>query len=310
MKKFIQNIPIVGKIFTTVYRSIRYKFYRLAANPVIEIYFQLLYLFQKSLGIAKNKRDVQIIVNLTTYDKRIKRVYLAVTSLLNQSVKPDKLILWLSDEFSKNESGKHIPENLEKLKNRGLSIRYVRDLGSYSKYIYALKLYPDCIHVTADDDLYYTRNWLKDLLVAFHEDPKVIHCHVARAMKKTVDGKLASYNKWKAHYDQFKGPSFNIFPYTGFGCLIPPNSMLPEIFNEKMFRLLSPKHDDAWIQAMAVLSGIKLKRVRTNSLLLYSVRGTQAEKLGNHNLDHGYQQVMAVYGHYNLLKYLENDVMN
>ena len=310
MKKLIQNIPGVGKIITVIYRYIRYKLFRAAVNPMIEIYFQMIYVFKKSSGITKNKRDVQLVVNLTTFDKRINRTYLAIASLLNQSLKPDRVILWLSDEYNIIQSGKSIPENLKKLIKRGLTIRYIRDVGSYSKYIYALKFYPNFIHVTADDDLFYNRNWLKDLYNSFKEDSSIIYCHVARAIKKSVDGKLAPYNEWKAHYDHFKGPSFNIFPYTGHGCLIPPNAILLEIFNEKMFQLLAPKHDDAWLQGMAVLSGIRLKRVRNNSRLLHSVRGTQDEQLWHYNMEHGNQQVKAIYDHYNLYKFLESDVTN
>lgn len=42
--------------------------------------------------------EKKIVVSLTSFPARIKKVHIVIESLLNQTIKPDKIILWLSKE--------------------------------------------------------------------------------------------------------------------------------------------------------------------------------------------------------------------
>lgn len=188
-KKRIQSIPIVGRLLIKIFRSLKYK---LINNPFLEFYYHICSIFIKIKGITNNKRTPLLIVSLTTIPKRIDRVYLAIETLLQQSVKPDYLILWLSksdfsDEYlkSKNRSTKR----LLKQKNRGLKIEFCKDIRSFTKIIYTLKQYPEAIVVAADDDNYYPKNWLKELYDSYTENPGmyiVIWLVLLRWQLKTV----------------------------------------------------------------------------------------------------------------------------
>ena len=48
----------------------------------------------------------------------------------------------------------------------GLEIRFVKDIGSYTKAIYAFKEFSESIIVTADDDIFYPKDWLKKLYLS------------------------------------------------------------------------------------------------------------------------------------------------
>ena len=115
-----------------------------------------------SLGITKTKRKPEIIVSLTSFPKRINIVVKTINTILNQSVKPDKIILWLANEQFPNKE-KDLPDELLDLKNFGLMINWCEDLRSYKKLIPTLNLYPNDIIITADDDIYYDKDWIESL---------------------------------------------------------------------------------------------------------------------------------------------------
>lgn len=94
----------------------------------------------------------QIIVSLTSSGQRIHNAYLAIESIMQQTLKPNKIILWLAEEeFSHNQ----LPESLKILESRGLEIRFCEDQKTYNKLIPTLKLHPDDIIITIDDNVIY-----------------------------------------------------------------------------------------------------------------------------------------------------------
>ena len=54
------------------------------------------------IGLNRSPRSGKVIVSLTSYKPRINDVKYTIYSLLNQSFPPDKLILWLDEDFSRN----------------------------------------------------------------------------------------------------------------------------------------------------------------------------------------------------------------
>ena len=86
----------------------------------------------KESGITNHKYcDSDIIVSLTTYGRRIHSVCLTIESLMEQSMKANRIILWLDTSFQ----SKKLPSTLEKLKSRGLEVAFCKDLRSYTKLV-------------------------------------------------------------------------------------------------------------------------------------------------------------------------------
>ncbi|TSJ78075.1 hypothetical protein [Rariglobus hedericola] len=69
------------------------------------------------------------IVSLTTYGERLKRVHIAIETLLGQTVQPLRLILWIDDSVKDRE----ISTALRRQSRRGLEIRRAPDLGPIPK---------------------------------------------------------------------------------------------------------------------------------------------------------------------------------
>ena len=107
--------------------------------------------------------DKGLIVSLTSFPQRMYEIHYTLYSLLTQTVKPAKVILWLGAEQFPNLE-KDVPEKVLKLKENGLTIEWTNNLRSYTKLVPALKKYPNNIIATADDDIYYEKEWLEKLL--------------------------------------------------------------------------------------------------------------------------------------------------
>lgn len=220
-------------------------------------------------GVKKSKRKPRIIVSLTSIPERVHELQYTLYSLLNQEVKPDKVMLWLSDEqFPNGEID--LPKAILKLKKNGLSLRFCDDYKSYTKIIPALKNYPNDIIVTADDDIYYPPNWLKVLYEDYRNNNDVIIGHRVYNVGLDEEGKFEDYKYWSLCDDENKESYLNFTTGVG-GVLYPPHSFYEDIDNEELFLDLCEYGDDIWLWAMSVLNHKKIKVARNSlgSSLIY-----------------------------------------
>jgi hypothetical protein len=205
--------------------------------------------------------DRDLIVSLTSYEPRFKKLILTLKCLLSQDVEPDRIILWVS-----YEDHAKIPISITNLskKFKTFEIRQCEDIKSYKKLIPTLERFPNSYIVTADDDVYYPRSWLSSLIVTL-PCTKTIVTH--RAHKpKFMNGSLAPYNQWEHCVSQ---ANKSIIMPTGIGgVLYTPECFVDQVFEEAKFMTLAPTADDIWFFWMArikntaiVLSGKKINIV-------------------------------------------------
>ncbi len=202
---------------------------------------------------GKDNTDSKLIISLTSYGKRIHTVFLTIESLFLQSIKADKIVLWLSEtEFSRD----NLPEMLKKAEKRGVTIEFCKDIGAYKKLIPSLSKYPDDLIITVDDDCLYPFDMIEKLVVAYRKRPAVIHCHRAHKIVFSKDGRLKDYNKWDLCSDN-SVPSLTIVPTGVGGILYFPGCFHEDIANEELFLKLAPDNDDIWFKAMSLLKNVK-----------------------------------------------------
>lgn len=198
-----------------------------------------------------------IVVSLTTYGQRINTVYLSIASVMRQSLKANRIILWLSQEEFKN---KCLPATLRLLEKKGLEIRYCEDIRSYKKLIPTLKLCPDSIIITIDDDCMYDIELIDRLVRAHIDEPETVWANRVHLITKDKNGKIRPYKKWQTARPNEESDC-NMATGVG-GVLYPPNIFTDEILDEKKFMSLAPTADDIWFKAMELNQGIKVKRVK------------------------------------------------
>lgn len=216
----------------------------------------------KIWGLNTTNRTQQVIVSLTSFPQRMYDIHFCLYSLLNQTLKPDRLILWLAEEEFPNKE-KDIPNTVLSFKEKGLEIKWCNNIKSYKKLIPALKEFPNAIIVTADDDIYYPVDWLEKLYNSYQKEPQYIHCHRAHKILFDSNKKILPYKMWE-HETYNQQPDYiNFFTGAG-GVLYPQGCLNTDVLNEELFTSLAPNADDIWFWAMAVLQGTKIKVVDDN----------------------------------------------
>lgn len=257
-------------------------------------------------GVTKSKRSPELIVSLTSIPSRMASLHLCLDSLLRQSTKPDRLILWLSesgDPARPTISAKRLPRSLTRLCKRGLEIRWCDDLRSYRKLVPTLKAFPNALIVTADDDFLYPRNWLRDLYEAYLAEPEYIHCHRAHLMIAEDDGTLKPYLDWDFLAPGYTRPSMMLFPTGCGGVLYAPGHLDREVLNESAFLSLCPRADDVWFKAMSLKAGVPCKKVSGTLGDFPGLEGSQSVSLMSQNWQAqggNDDQIRAVFENYRL----------
>lgn len=202
----------------------------------------------KTSGVG-NDLDQEVIVSLTTFDKRVEDVYIAIESIMQQSVKVDRIVLCLARQ---DFSPQTIPASLKRQEKRGLEILFCEeDLGPYTKYFYTFQKYPESLIITADDDMLYPINFVDLLYRAYLRQPNVIHSLRAHTMKFSDTGQLMPYKQWSRSRNEFT-PSLHIFPTGVGGVLYFPGCMDKDVLNKEAFLRLCPNADDVWLKAMSL----------------------------------------------------------
>lgn len=241
------------------------------------------HLEHRAFEMEKNIQDDSVIVSMTTFPARIGYVHLAIRSLLNQTVKPGKIILWLAKDQFRNVE---IPEQLRALCAYGLEIRFCdKDLLAHKKYYYAMQEYQEQIIVTYDDDIIYPENSLEKLLVMHRQHPNAIICNRGREIA-IENGSVAPYRYWKVSGRVPAGvPTYRIMASTGAGTLYPPHCMPEETFDIEKIRLLALTADDLWMKVMSIKGQIPVVKSQTRGKGLCVSKGKQDVTLAHQNVD-------------------------
>ncbi|MBN2167166.1 MAG: hypothetical protein JW717_12875 [Marinilabiliaceae bacterium] len=197
----------------------------------------------------------KFIVSLTTFPARINKVWLTIETILHQTEKPDKIILWLyKGEF---ESKDVLPLNLLRLESRGLEIHFCEDnLMPHKKYFYSMLEYPDDNIITIDDDVFYPPTLIEKLKKTHKCNPAEVIAVVAREI---CIGKheFLPYSEWKT-ININTLPSFLFLPVGAGSVFYPSGSLNSSVFDKNKLFKLALKADDLWLKIMSVLNNTRV----------------------------------------------------
>lgn len=220
---------------------------------------RLLRKFPRNGAALRHNLPAKLMVSLTSYPKRFGTLHLTIKSLLDQSVKPDQVILWI-DRWSHQM----LPPAVTELEGELFSICPCDDdLRSFNKIIPTLRAHPGAFIAIADDDIYYPDFWLERLIAAYDADNPTIVYHRGHRIAYCPDGKLAPYDSWtrRVRDEESLQASTDIFPTGVGGVLYPPNSLPPLATDVQLLKQLSATCDDSWLYFMWRQTPWKAKRV-------------------------------------------------
>ena len=200
---------------------------------------------------------------------------------MNQTLKPKKIILWLSNEQYKDET--QLPQSLLKLKERGLEICFCEDLKPHKKYFYTMQQYPEDVIVTVDDDIFYPENHLEMLWKKHLEYPKDVCCWFAHKLAYDKNGKISRYKEWQSGISGCTEPTYQIMAVGCGGVLYPPHCLSKKVFRLEDIKELCPVTDDLWLKAMEVEAGTKVVRCTEKSQVFYGFLETRKTGLFTEN---------------------------
>ena len=210
------------------------------------------------------KDGKEVIVSLTTYGMRLQYAYIAIESVMQGSILPNRIILWLEEGLK----GKPLPSTLLRQQKRGLEIRYCEDIKSYKKLIPTLKQYPDACIVTIDDDTICDFLMLERLVMAWKEDDgKHTYSSIVDRLSFDKEGRLLPYWEGKIHSDICDASSKNIAIGVA-GVLYPAGCFDPEVFNQSVFMSIAPTADDIWFWAMTLKNGYTCRKLATGRSIM------------------------------------------
>lgn len=203
--------------------------------------------------ILSEKEMKNLVVSLTSFPGRIEKVWQTIFSLKLQTFRPEKIILWLSEiEFP----SRNLPISLTDLTDSQFEIRFVKEnLRSHLKYYHAFKEFSTSYIITVDDDMFYNKNTVKNLVLKSGKYPDAIISNRVRKMR-FFEKSLLSYNLWDTRVRVEKDP--DLFLLGVDGVLYPPGSMPPLTTRSEKFMELAPLADDVWLNAITRWWGLPI----------------------------------------------------
>ncbi len=252
--------------------------------------------FTSLTKLKNNYNTIPIVVSLTTIPSRLDIVHITIRSILTQTARPKKIILWVHESLQNN-----IPQSLSELIGPTFEIAFTTLDCSHMKLILSLQKYPGNIIVTSDDDLIYDKLWLKKLYGEHLKNKDCIIANQTRIITHGTDGVIMPYKQWPTNYD-FKIKTNRILPIGSAGALYPPNSLFEKVTDVSLFSQLAPKADDLWFKAMSLLKGTTSLQAENQPKHPIPIMGSQSVSLKKQNIgeDQNRKQWQNLEDHFNL----------
>lgn len=195
-------------------------------------------------SLNSEKRNFNIIVSLTSFPARTKYLYITIKSLMVQNLKPDRIILYLGTDTTKEI----LPKKLLQLQKLGLEIIYNKEnLKPHKKYVFAAQENPNSYLITVDDDLIYDKDLIEDLWKTHLKYPNCVCARRVHLMKKNQN-EILPYNQWETESSKITTPSFALFSTNGAGTLFPPECFDSTFLDKNKIKELCLDADDIWIK--------------------------------------------------------------
>jgi hypothetical protein len=178
----------------------------------------------------------------------------AIRSLLHQTIRPDRVILWVEPRDLQR-----LPGSTLALQHDGLSIMLCEaGLGPHKKIIPAVEQYPNSYIVVADDRMMYPPYWLEGLVRGVRPGLKEVLFYRGRRLNEGPDDAGASGSR---SADGIGTGEDDLMPIGRWGVLYPPAAFDPRTTDRQLLLGLAPEAEDLWLYCMARAAGTAMRPV-------------------------------------------------
>lgn len=232
--------------------------------------------FPRNPNAPRHSLPAQLVVSLTSYPARFPTLHLTIKSLIDQTIRPDRIVLWIAE----GDVGQ-LPGTLTSLQGELFHVETCEDLRSFKKILPSLAKFPDAFILIADDDTYYPEDWLRGLVDTYDPaNPSVVFTRGHRP-RYSPDGRLLPYRQWDRNAVNLPDGTVpqDMLATGNGGVLYPPGSLPSETTDLETIRKFSATSDDVWLYFMRRRSGFPVKRVPGPRREYIEWEGTQAQAL-------------------------------
>ncbi len=223
--------------------------------------------------------EKKIIVSLTSFKDRLPYIELTLKSLLVQTIKPNRIVLWYS---CKRED---FPDEILAYERMGIEFIHVdEDIKGHKKYYYAMKEFPDYIIVTVDDDTIYPKDFLEKLYDSYKEYPDEVSALRTHKITYDKNNKIKPYLKWRLDWNREYGPSNDLIAIGNGGILYPPFFMDKTKIDITDIKKQCLDADDIWLKYVEYKNNIMVVKARYDHYWIFDVAEAQKMSLSFQNV--------------------------
>ncbi len=228
--------------------------------PALRLMLKALWLNRVVGGKREFNPDSNVHISLTSYGSRLRKVFMTIEMLFQQSADISSITLYISNQDLHREQ---LPNSLKRLEARGLNIRFVdENIRSYKKIYYSYLEHHEAqnreaLLVTADDDVLYSDNWLAELVDAAKLHPNTVIAHRCHTITLDQEGHPKPYRQWSGQHDcNLQEISDNLYMPTGIGGVLYPIASLAGLEHQKeAFMERCASADDIWLKCLTYHNG-------------------------------------------------------
>lgn len=225
------------------------------ANVILPLQFKM----------SKPKDDVPVakdtVITLTSFPKRIGKLWLVIECLLRQTLRAERIVVYLSKEQFPSKD--LLPQKLlayEKRKTVGF-VLVDGDMRSYKKFWYALTDFPGKRLITVDDDILYAPTLIEKLCSATRNNSDCVVAAYCSWIGRDDKGNILPYTRWPKKSIKAGEKGFDVFFGSGGGALFPIGSLQGANQPYYIIKEICPLADDIWLNAWIRYNGFKVLNI-------------------------------------------------
>ena len=209
---------------------------------------------RKKPQISAKQCDVPI--SITSWMPRKDALPLVLLSMIEQSVRPAAVHVWLCAEDQEMISAHHRDFFAE----YGVQFHETDNIGPHKKWLPLIESGHEGSFVIADDDTFYPGDWFGSLVAEGAEHPDEIIAHRCHQMKVDAHHQIRPYAEWQKGVSGQKESSHDLFAVGCGGTLVRPAAVTEEFRNRDLINKLCHQADDVWLKAAYIHSGYKVRK--------------------------------------------------
>jgi hypothetical protein len=293
MLKFLQRGKLITALLRDRGRSRRFLISRIQHKQQARLDAML----AGSIKPRVSAHQCDVPISITSWMPRKDALPLVLLSMIEQSLRPAAVHVWLCPEDQEMISEHH----RDFFAVHGVQFHETGNIGPHKKWLPMIESGHESSFVIADDDTYYPRDWFEALVREGAEYPSEIIANRCHKILLQANGMPEPYAEWQRGVTGQRESSHFLFAVGCGGALIRPDAIAQEFRNRDLIGKLCDRADDVWLMAAYIHSGYKVRKSGYDFPSL-DYPGTTQSGLAVTNVDQGEndQQLQQVFQYFDL----------